>query len=570
MADNPFHPPASTAAGQPKTDGTSTFEGNEGTPGTLPRAHTNGQTSTFEGYESALGTLPNAGTGLPHALSPLPEVAVAWPEPQPLRSELQPVEILTPEHLPNALVPFVSDIADRMQCPPDFVAAAALTALGSVIGTRLAIRPKRHDEWLVTPNLWCMIVGRPGVMKSPAVSEAISPLMRLEINARIAFEKDSHARNTASDIYKARRKAYEESLKRAILKSPNGPIQIEAPIEPHKTYARRHVVNDTTYEALGEIAAQNKQGLLVHRDELMSLLISLDREENINGRSFYLTSWDGNQPYTFDRISRDQTHINPLCLSVLGTTQPGRLISYIGKIQKGGGADDGLLQRFGLIIFPDQSSTWNFVDRPCEATVRANIEAMFTWIADAESFNFFEPSYDRNDRAYLVYADDALAEYIEWLGKLEHRIRGKDLHPAFESHLAKYRKLVPALSLINHLVDGKSGPVSLTALRKSIKYVEYLETHAQRAYSAGFNMGATTARLIANRLKHGGLEKVFTLRDIHQKDWSGLTDREQVQLGLERLCDADWLQAQIVATGGRTKTNYTVNPRIFVRKDEDS
>jgi putative DNA primase/helicase len=36
---------------------------------------------------------------------------------------------------------------------------------------------------------------------------------------------------------------------------------------------------------------------------------------------------------------------------------------------------------------------------------------------------------------------------------LEKRLRG-DLHPALESHLAKYRKLVPALALICHLVDG--------------------------------------------------------------------------------------------------------------------
>jgi Protein of unknown function (DUF3987) len=460
-------------------------------------------------------------------------------------------------------VPFVGDIADQMQCPPDFVAAATLTALGSVIGTRLSIRPKRQDEWLVTPNTWCMIVGRPGVMKSPAVSAAINPLMKLEAAARMDFDKDAHSRAARADIYKARKKAYEDQLKKVFYANPNASILAEAPVEPSATYPRRFVVNDTTYEALGEIAARNRQGVLVHRDELMSLLISLDREENIAARSFYLTGWDGNQSYTFDRITRNQTHIDPLCLSVLGTTQPGRLSSYVSKIQKGGSADDGLLQRFGLIIFPDQSNTWRFVDRSCDAGSRTKVDEMFKWIANAETFEHFKPSYDRNGRCYLVYADNAYAFYIQWLHKLEHRIRGKDLHPAFESHLAKYRKLGPALSLIYHVADGEAGPVSLNATRKAFAYVDYLETHAQRAYSAGFNMGAAAARLIGNRIKDGDLPNVLTLRDVHQRGWSGLTDHEQVKLGLEKLCEADWLFEDMAATGGRPKLRYTVNPRIF-------
>ncbi len=47
------------------------------------------------------------------------------------------------------------------------------------------------------------------------------------------------------------------------------PIDIEEPEEPK---ARRYVVNDTTYEALGEILEDNPNGVLAFRDELVSLL----------------------------------------------------------------------------------------------------------------------------------------------------------------------------------------------------------------------------------------------------------------------------------------------------------
>jgi Protein of unknown function (DUF3987) len=47
-----------------------------------------------------------------------------------------------------------------------------------------------------------------------------------------------------------------------------------------KPRAKRYLVNDTTYEALGVILADNPQGVLAFRDELVSLLKTLDREES--------------------------------------------------------------------------------------------------------------------------------------------------------------------------------------------------------------------------------------------------------------------------------------------------
>ena len=53
-----------------------------------------------------------------------------WPDPKPLPAGLPDVEPFVPNLLPAALRPWVMDIAERMQCPPDFTAAAAIVALG--------------------------------------------------------------------------------------------------------------------------------------------------------------------------------------------------------------------------------------------------------------------------------------------------------------------------------------------------------------------------------------------------------------------------------------------------------
>ncbi len=117
---------------------------------------------------------------------------------------------------------------------------------------------------------------------------------------------------------------------------------------------KRYIANDSTAAALGELLRQNHNGVLVFRDEMVALLKSLDREDNAEPRGFYLTGWNGDSSFTFDRIGRGlNLHIPAVCLSLLGSTQPGRIAEYLFRAIKGGSGDDGLIQRFGLLVWPD-------------------------------------------------------------------------------------------------------------------------------------------------------------------------------------------------------------------------
>lgn len=115
-----------------------------------------------------------------------------WPEPTPLPNALPPVDAFDADLLPEALRPWVMDIAHRMQCPADFPAVAALVALSSLIGARAVIQPKTRDDWQVVPNLWGAVVGRPGVKKSPALGEALRPLNRLQAKEMELYQAAHH------------------------------------------------------------------------------------------------------------------------------------------------------------------------------------------------------------------------------------------------------------------------------------------------------------------------------------------------------------------------------------------
>src|SRR5680860_1130249 len=78
-----------------------------------------------------------------------------WPMPKPILAALHPVPAFDPDTLlPEALRGWIMDEADRMPCPPDFIAVGALVALGAIIGARCTIKPKARDSWLIVPNLW--------------------------------------------------------------------------------------------------------------------------------------------------------------------------------------------------------------------------------------------------------------------------------------------------------------------------------------------------------------------------------------------------------------------------------
>lgn len=111
-----------------------------------------------------------------------------WPEPELLRNTLLEVSPLPISSIPDAYCDWIIDVAERMQCPPDFVAVAAMVTTAAVVGTGCGIRPKQHDDWLVVPNLWGGIVGRPGMLKTPAVSEVMQLMKQLETEAKKSHE----------------------------------------------------------------------------------------------------------------------------------------------------------------------------------------------------------------------------------------------------------------------------------------------------------------------------------------------------------------------------------------------
>ena len=96
---------------------------------------------------------------------------------------------------------------------------------------------------------------------------------------------------------------------------------------------KRFVANDPTVEKLGEIQ-RNNPAILLFRDELQGFFAGLERQGQESARAYYLESWSGDRPFTFDRIGRGTVRIPRACLSVVGGIQLGPFGRLMRESQK--------------------------------------------------------------------------------------------------------------------------------------------------------------------------------------------------------------------------------------------
>ncbi len=527
-----------------------------------------------------------------------------WADPKPISHTLPPVTSITPNMLPETLYSYVINTANRLSVPLEFVAVPLVVALGSVIGTKVSIFPKRHDDWQVIPNLWGAVIGQPSSKKSPAMDNAMKPIDNLISKAMKAHKSNMKEHATQTLINTAKAKAESDALKslaKQLASQDDDTDSTEKITEEtiHQKAAaiaeskqqdenipipRRHMVSDITVEKLGEIENQNNNGVLQYRDELSGFLASLEKDSEQQARSFYLEGFNGTGSYTVDRIMRGSLFIENHCLSVMGGIQPDKLEMYLEKTMRGLG-NDGLIQRFQMMVYPDPLPRTKEKDIAVDKESRDAVYSLF--IAADELHIGTLKRYGANEannfykRPHFRFANDAYTVFMSWLDNLNDKADNAE-HDVIAQHLIKYGRLIPALALIFHLVEcievgSRLGGVSLNALQAAIAWGDMLETHMLRVYSCITDNSHLKASLLSKKIldmlkkegdktdKTNWVSHGFTARSLKRKSWKGLTDDEAVQTALDVLIEYDWLKYEVVNStgqGGRPTERYWINPKL--------
>lgn len=497
------------------------------------------------------------------------DTAQVWPEPAEIKADLPPAPPFDAQALlPPKLADFVLDEADRMPCSPDYVAASLVVALGSVIGARCAIKPKRRDDWIVTPNLFGGVVGDPSAKKTPGINTVMRFLDRLEAQEaeRHAEAAKVHAAEMAA--FEARQAAVKSAMKRAAQGKGDG-LRMDAAVNdmqdllpPEAPHERRFKSNDATIEKLGDLLTRNPAGMLVFRDELIGLLASWERDGHEGDRAFYLEGWNGTASFNIDRIARGSLYVKNLCLSVFGGIQPDRLSQYLSTIAASLD-NDGRIQRFQVLVYPEPVP-WQWRDRYPVRGAREAVRDLFDRLAVFDPLQDGAAAPDDFVKLAHFHFDDAAQKvFVEWSTDLYLQRIADEPNPLMQQHLGKYEKLFCALSLILHLAEGRVGPVQADSAIRAAAWCQYLEGHARRIYGLIEAAKVTTARMVGRRLAEGKLPDGFTARDVVRKGWAGIKTTLQAETALAILEDHRWIEsADIDDQPGRPTTRYYLNARI--------
>jgi Protein of unknown function (DUF3987)/NrS-1 polymerase HBD domain len=494
--------------------------------------------------------------------------ASGWEEVVPLDVKLAPVLPFKKSFLPEPYQDWAVDIAERMQVPLEFVGVPILCVVASVLGRKVGLRPKEHDSWTVYSVLWGMVVGTPGVLKSPALNEVISMLRKLEMQAADIYERQQKDR--AHEI--ARNKILDSinkaEAKTRLASDANADISDLQVHDPEPPTLQRYTTNDTTYEKAGELLAENPNGFLLVRDELMSFVKTLDKEENTAARGFFLQCANGSGSYVFDRVMRGSNiRVPHTIMSIIGGTQPAKLAAYVQSTQ-GGNNDDGMLQRFQLTVWPDIPKDWTDVDRlPDYAARHKAFEAL-------QSLSLYQPSHhncehdirhDGSDGdAFFRLDADAQSLMNEERTALEISLRDGRYSDNQLGHYSKYRGLLPTIALLHHVGSERSGAVGKDAVIAAKEAVEYFRSHANRMYCSENYTAVRTALALLKKMKEGKITSPFKGGGyIKQNGWAGLNDTNTINDALKLLEQNNYVrEEQFRPDGGvgRPRLLYVINP----------
>ena len=182
---------------------------------------------------------------------------------------------------PQAVQSIMLDIAKYENYKTEFIATSMLSAVSAALGGTYRIRIK--SDWQSNGALYIILIGRPGLGKTPPLEAAYRPLRKHDYALFKAYESELEAWKTAGE---------------------NG----------RKPILRRTIVSDFTPESLLQTHNNNPRSIVILVDEIMGMFNSANRYTNGQLIEQLLTAWSGGALDVTRVSSTTPIHIERPCI----------------------------------------------------------------------------------------------------------------------------------------------------------------------------------------------------------------------------------------------------------------
>lgn len=483
-----------------------------------------------------------------------------WPEPEArfLRPEIpKPPALPLDDVLGQRWARWIRQAAEAKAAPPDYVAAALLAVSGALIGNTRWASP--WDGWAEPPVIWAMAIGSPSMNKSPGLDAVLTPLKRMEREARTKAESVLSDWKARAEIAKLAEQTWKEAVRSAMRSGADMPAKPKEADPGPEPVLPRFAITDTTIEKLGVILSGQPRGALLARDELSGWLMSMTRYSGGGSdRPFWLEAYGG-RGYSVERMGRNPVYIDRLTVGVLGGIQPDKLKTLLFKSD-----DDGLLARF-LPVWPEPAP----IRRPVSGGDEPFLQAALDRLLSLEM-----PADDNGDkRPWFVHFDDPARALLD-----DFRVAARGWETDAEGLLTSFAGKLPGLavrlSLILAFLDWAGGEADLPPKEigrghfgRAAHFVEaYVLPMAKRAYADGsIPKVERAARRLAALIREQGW-RGFNTPDVLRLERADLATKADLDPALSALEDANIIRLipePAKAKGGRPARLYNVNPALW-------
>ena len=484
------------------------------------------------------------------ALLELAETAPEWTpdQVQPAKSVLVlPVSVSEPEEaeepipLPGgAVAPFpvqvfpdpvqrlMREAADSLFAPLDFVGVPVLAALSAAIGNSRHLRIK--PGWIERPLIWTAIVGRPGDAKSPALREAIRPILDRQKRYKNEYQQAKKEYDEDLALYEQELDHWKGQMRKQATGKYVTPGQ--APVKPEEPFSQQVATTNATLEALNRILFRNSRGCLFYKDELAGWVGGMNAYRG--GKGGDLEAWL--EFYTCSPVILNRTNdkaplqIDSPFVPVTGGIQPDVLPDLLEER----GKDGGFLDRI-LFSWPDSLPLGYSHDGISDETAsdyRDVIDALYE----------LEPASEENGSMASVelrFTADGYRTWHRWIDSHCAEVN----QPEFPDHLrgpwSKLRAYAARLALIIQVTryvcrETEVEHVEHRSMVAAAALVTYFKSHLRRVYSRlrATDEDRKVLQLVEwlRKRKEAGKGASASSRDLYSNNVADLTNSEDAVL----------------------------------------
>lgn len=363
-------------------------------------------------------------------------------EAEGLSSKGLPIEIF-----PAKVQQIILDFAKYENYLVEYTAASFISAVSAALGNTFHFRIK--NDWVTNGALYLILVGRPGLGKTPPLEAAFKPIREWDKKRFIKY-KDEIA----------------EQINRG--KDANNANNVQPKLV-------KTILSDFTPEALMRAHDNNKRGVVVLVDEIMGMFNSVNQYNHGQLIEQLLTAFSGGSLNVVRLSNPMPIYIEHPYISIVGTTQ----LKRVHELFKKGYEDNGLIDRI-LFVMPKNQKVALWVNAD-ENEPGSPSHAAQLWSAILNKVIDLEYKDDESTQPKILGMDaNAKNHFFSWWNNILERFNAITDESEVKSRVMKRSLITARLALVFQVMRWACGESHLDfvdeeSIKRAITMGNYFE-----------------------------------------------------------------------------------------------